>query len=743
MARRKKKRRKKKVAPKAYPVQEVSQEKKEEERILPQKKRIILYVIPLFLVILLLAVFFILKNKKVNEVKRDSNLNLLLVSIDTLRGDRVGYAGYNIETPSLDSLAQEGVSFMNAVCQVPLTLPSHASILTGTSPLYHQIRNNEDFFLEEDFSTLAEILKNKGYLTAAFVSAFVLNSQFGLQQGFDLYDDEYKTPEALVPYGPQRLAEDVYRSAASWIKANQGKKFFLWVHFFDPHFPYTPPSPFDVKYKSRPYDGEIAYTDVYVGKLVQVLREKSIVEKTLVVVVGDHGEDLWQHSEPTHGIFLYDTALKIPLLFWCPQIIPEDVRIESQVRSIDIFPTILDIFQIDIPPSCQGISLVPVMERKKVREIEKSYAETYYPLLAHGWSAQESIRTDEWKYVFSPRSELYDLKKDPDEMRNLVAERPEVVSRLKRDLEELKRRDSSSRTLPIKELTPEEKEKLRALGYLGGAVFPDADQEDRPDPKDKIDTLKKLYAARTAVRMGELEKGEKILKEIEREDPRNPRVYQSLGKIYQKRKEWLKAVEEFNAAIELNPRDVVSYFQLSQSYYSLGMMDEAAQAAQATLSLRPNHLRSLLFLALYFKSKQNIKESLVYLEKAQKMYPLNRQVRLEYADALVTTEDYERAIQIYLQLLAEMPENPQVYNKLGLVYFYLDDYPKAIEYLEQEVSLKESADSYFLLGAACGKLERYSEAVSHLKKYLIHASPGDPRRQRAEGALRYYESQIK
>ncbi len=743
MAGRKKRRRKRRAAAKAFPVRDVPQEKKEEERIPPRKKKIFLYAIPFFLIFILFSIFFILKSNNVNQVKTDSNLNLLLVSIDTMRGDRVGYAGYDIETPSMDSLAQEGVSFMNALCQVPLTLPSHASILTGTSPLYHQIRNNEDFFLEEDFSTLAEILKNKGYLTAAFVSAFVLSSQFGLHQGFDLYDDEYKTPEALIPYGPQRLAEDVYQSAASWIGANQGEKFFLWVHFFDPHFPYTPPSPFDVRYKSRPYDGEIAYTDVYVGKLLQFLMEKNIAENTLVVVVGDHGEDLWQHSEPTHGIFLYDTALKIPLLFWCPQVIPEGVRVERQVRSVDIFPTILDIFQIDIPASCQGISLVPVMEGKKVREIEKSYAETYYPLLAHGWSAQESIRTDEWKYIVSPRPELYDLRKDPDEMRNLVAERPEIVSRLKRELEELKREDSSSRTLPIKELTPEEREKLRALGYLGGAVSPDEDPGDRPDPKDKIDTLKKLYAARTAVRRGELEKGEKILREIEKEDPQNPRVYQSLGKIYQKRKEWLKAIQEFNEAIKLNPRDVVSYFQLSQSYYSLGMMEKAAKAAQATLSLRPNHLRSLLFLAIYFKSKQNIKESMVYLEKAQQMYPSNRQVRLEYADALVTAEDYERAIQIYQQLLAEMPENPQLNNKLGLVYFYLDDYPKAVEYLEKEVSLEESANSRFLLGAAYGKLERYSEAVNHLKKYLIHAPPQDPRRQRAEGALRYYQSQIK
>jgi arylsulfatase A-like enzyme/cytochrome c-type biogenesis protein CcmH/NrfG len=739
-----KKRRKKRRALKVTPAaRDFSEKKEEEEKPRPRKKKILLLAIPFFLIIVLFSVSFLIQNKSNKKIRRDSSLNLLLISIDTIRGDRVGYAGHDVETPSLDSLAQGGASFMNAVCQVPLTLPSHASILTGTSPLYHQIRNNEDFVLEEDFTTLAELLKNKGYLTAAFVGSFVLSSQFGTNQGFDFYDDKYETPEALKPYGPQRRAEQVYGSAASWIEENHKKQFFMWVHFFDPHFPYTPPSPFDVRYKSRPYDGEIAYTDIYVGKLAQILKEKNISGKTLVVIAGDHGEDLWQHSEPTHGIFLYETALNVPLLFYCPEIIPGGVRIKEQVRSIDIFPTILDVLQIDIPRFCQGTSLVPAIEGKKIKEIRKSYAETYYPLLAHGWSAQESIRTDKWKYILSPRSELYDLEEDPEETKNLVGARPEVVARLERELEGLKKEFSSSRSLPIKELSPEEKEKLRALGYVSGALPPESDSEGRPDPKDRIDTLKKLYAARTAMRRAESEKGERILNELKKEDPENPRVYQSLGKIYQQQEDWAKAIDAFRKAVSLNPRDVVSYFELSQSYSNLGMMEEASKAALATLEFRPNHLLSLLFLAYYYKSTKNITESILYLERALQVAPSNTNVRLDYGDALVLAEEYERAIGEYQHLLAEMPENPQIYNKLGSVYFYVDDYLQAVEYFEKEVSLKGNANSYFLLGAAYGKLGKYPEAVDNLGKYLAYAPAKDPRRQKAEATLQFYKSQIK
>ncbi len=325
----------------------------------------------------------------------------------------------------------------------------------------------------------------------------------------------------------------------------------------------------------------------------------------------------------------------------------------------------------------------------------------------------------------------------------MIGARPEIVTELRKELGALKKKFSSYRALPVKELTPEEKEKLRALGYVGATLPPGSDSKGRSDPKDKIDTLKKLYAARTAIRQGDTEKGEIILKELKKEDPENPRVYQSLGKIYQQKEDWAKAIDEFRKAVSLNPRDVDSYFELSQSYSNQGMMEEAARAAQATLEFRPNHLLSLLFLASYHRSTKNIKESILYLERALKVAPSNTDVRMEYGDALVLAGEYERAIVEYQRLLAEMPEDPQVYNKLGSVYFYLDDYPKAVEYFEGEVSLKGNPNSYFLLGAAYGKLGKYSEAVENLEKYLAYAPAKDPRRQKAEATLQFYRSQIK
>jgi arylsulfatase A-like enzyme len=401
------------------------------------------------------------------KIKKTSDLNVLLITIDTIRADRVGYSGAEIETPNLDSLAYGGARFMNAVCQVPLTLPSHASILTGTNPTYHQIKGNGPFYLDEEFTMLPEILKERDYLTAAFVGSYVLDSEFGMSQGFEFYDDDFLTPDFFVK---ERKAEDVFNSVAEWLGKNYGEKHFIWVHYFDPHDPYKPPPPFDTKYKTRPYEGEIVYTDVYVGKLIDLLKTKGIYDNTIVIIVGDHGEDLFDHREPTHGIFLYDSTIKVPLIFHGPGIIPKGLSIEKQVRTIDIFPTVLDILKIDIPTFCQGESLVPVLEGKKVKQLEESYSETYYPLTSYGWSELKSIRTDKWKYIHAPEQELYDLVNDPKEKRNVIEENKKVARNLTKKLENMEKRTSSGAKSKTRELTQQDEEKLRALGYVGGTL---------------------------------------------------------------------------------------------------------------------------------------------------------------------------------------------------------------------------------------------------------------------------------
>jgi len=330
-----------------------SREIKKEKKPAPKKSiKFLLFFIPVLIV--LSVAFLILKFfPSKGEVKRDSDLNVLLIIIDTLRADRVGYSGYAVETPHIDFLAFEGARFLNTICQYPMTLPSHASILTSTFPQYHGIKNNGNYYLEEKFTTLAEILKEKGFETSAFIGAVVLESKFGLAQGFAHYDDTFRTPDYLKEIEAQNLAQDVFQSAHSWYEKNYQEKFFMWVHFYDPHAPYTPPSPYKEKY-SDAYDGEVAYTDVYVGKLIEMLKERNVYEKTLIVLTGDHGEGLNEHDEITHGIFLYDTTLKVPLVFHCPGIVPKERVIEKQVRTVDIMPTILDILDIEIPALGSG-----------------------------------------------------------------------------------------------------------------------------------------------------------------------------------------------------------------------------------------------------------------------------------------------------------------------------------------------------------------------------------------------------
>ncbi|UCC39772.1 MAG: sulfatase-like hydrolase/transferase [Candidatus Aminicenantes bacterium] len=709
------------------------------KEIISQKKSI-LFLIPFLIILgntLLFSSFFTPDDK----VKKNPDLNVLLITIDTIRADRVGYSGYDIETPNLDLLAYEGARFMNAVCQVPLTLPSHASIFTGTNPNYHQLKGNGPYYLGENFTTLAEIMKAKGFSTSAFVGSYILDSEYGLNQGFDFYDDDFVTPDYSVK---ERLAEDVYNSAAEWLEKNHEKKFFVWVHYFDPHDPYTPPPPFDINYKSRPYEGEIAYTDIYVGKLINLLKEREIYNKTLVIIVGDHGEDLFDHMEPTHGIFLYDTALKVPLIFHSPGAIPGGKKIDNQVRTIDIFPTILDILKIDIPEYCQGASLIPLMRDKKIKAIEESYAETYYPSISYGWSALKSIRTNKWKYIQAPKSELYNLENDPEEKNNLFKENKKIAVGLRDRLKKLEKRISSGLKPSIRELTPEDQEKLRALGYVSGRLPSDIKEKERPDPKDKILLLEHISKGKQALKGGRLDEGEKILIEIMKQDPENAMIHHSLGEIYQKKGEWDKAIKEFQEIIKINPADIDTYYMLAKSYYGKGMIEEAIKTSEAALNMNPKHLKSLLFLASLYKSLNEIDQSLNYLEKAVNVVPSKLEMRLEYAQKLTFAKKHEKAIKEYEYILNKMPDNPMPYNNLGIIYYYKKDFEKAIRYLSKELELHSNPSSYFLLGLASGELQRYVEAVKYLEKYLTSAPAKDiSLRKKAEQALAFFKSKIK
>ena len=687
-------------------------------------------------ILVIFVVSFLAGSSVTDKVRKQKDLNVLLLTIDTLRADRVGYCGYDIETPHLDFLASGGTAFLNAVCQVPLTLPSHTSILTGTNPPFHGIRNNGEYVTPE-ITTLTEVLSENGYTPAAFIGAFPVDSQFGLDQGFERYDDDYNTPEYLQPHGPQRLAEAVFASAAQWLRENHSKKFFIWVHYYDPHDPYFPPSPFDQQYKDRLYDGEIAYTDVYVGKLMALLDETNIIQKTLVVVVGDHGEDLYQHNEPGHGIFLYDTTLKVPLIFSCPGIIPEKNQISQQVRTIDIMPTILDIIKIGIPKFVQGKSLVPLIQGKELNL--EAYAETYFPLITNGWSELKAFRTDEWKYIQAPKPELYNLKDDPGETKNVLASNRRAARDLKKRLEELEKETSRSQKSADKPLSSEAREKLMALGYVAGSI--PEDTRNRPDPKDMVSIIKDISQGLHSFRQGRLDDAERILSEIRKKDPLNPLVLRMLGNTYQKRKEWDKAIEVLEEAVKAHSTDVESYHHLAVSYFERGNIEKAMDIARIVLDLQPNYLQSLLFLASAHKSLKQTQEALDYLERALDVDPSNREIRLEYAETLMRHEDYEKSSEVLNDMIREEPAFELSYLALSTLYEKTKQWDKAIEVLEKAVAADiRNAKILNRLAQFLQKTDQYERSMEILRM-AVERNPDDPEALNYQGIYYWHAGQ--
>ena len=344
----------------------------------------------------------------IEGVPGSRRLNLVLVTIDTLRADRLGCYGYSqIETPNLDRLAQRGVLFENAVAQAPLTAPSHASILTGMYPTAHKVRDTGGFVLPASDATLAPILRRQGWDTAGFVGASVLKKRFGFDQGFAVYDDQMPKLAArnIASEYAERRAGEVVDRAIAWLSTQSGKPFFLWVHVFDPHSPYDPPSPFREKYEGRPYDGEVAYTDQQLGRLFQAIAKKSPPEKTLVAVLSDHGESLSEHGEYTHGVFLYDSTLRIAFIMAGPGV-PAGLRMKQQARTIDLLPTLLELTGNKVPAEVQGSSLAPTFTGEEV-PASYSYAETLFPKINMGWAELRGLRTNRWKYIRAPKPELY------------------------------------------------------------------------------------------------------------------------------------------------------------------------------------------------------------------------------------------------------------------------------------------------------------------------------------------------
>src|SRR6476659_8090698 len=365
-------------------------------------------------------------------VARD-RLNLVIVTLDTTRADRIGaYGSHEVETPTIDRLASEGVLFEQAVSAAPLTLPAHSSLFTGRFPPEHGVRDNGGFFLGPEQLTLAEVLKARGYRTGGFVGAYVLDSKWGLNQGFDTYVDDFDLSKTRgVSLGAiQRPGNEVVDKALPWIQQSAATPFFAWIHLYDAHSPYRPPEPFASRYRGHPYNGEIAFADSQVGRIVAQLQSSGLFDRTVVVVMGDHGESLGDHGESAHGFFIYESVTHVPLVIRAPFSLTANRRVADPVRSVDVMPTVLDLLGVPQPGAISGVSLVSLMTGAKRELGLDTYSEAMYPLHHYGWSDLRALRSGRYKVIDSPRPELYDLDRDPQEATNIFAERQALGDRM-------------------------------------------------------------------------------------------------------------------------------------------------------------------------------------------------------------------------------------------------------------------------------------------------------------------------
>ncbi len=523
-----------------------------------------------------------------------SDASVILITVDTLRADHLEcYGDSSIRTPAINRLAADGVRFAQDISQAPLTLPSHCSLLTGLWPRSTAVRDQAGFTLAPDKPRLAATLRASGLETAAFVASSILNAGTGLAQGFDSYT-EVSPAAGATPgtEGLERRADQVMAEALAWIRARNGRRFFAWIHLFDPHTPYAPPEPYRSQYAHMPYDGEIAFVDAVIGGAMEQLRASRLYDKTLIVFTSDHGEGLGDHGEAAHGFFLYDSTLHVPLILKFPASRWKSSVVSGQVRGIDVAPTILQALGVAVPPQMQGQSLLTACSGQPSGAPPPAFSETFYPYYHFGWSPLVAIRTGGYKFIRAPRPELYDLAADRAETNNLAAADRSRAAELQAELaggyagsaaDAPRQEDLDSSTLA----------RLKSLGYIGARTRATAAQP-LADPKDKIQVYTLLSRALDEAGRGNLRESNSQLREVLRLDDRIVDAHLSLGVNLAQLGDAAGAIASFQRALNLDPRNVIATYNLALAYARAGKLEAAIAGFSRTLDLDPRQEQARL-----------------------------------------------------------------------------------------------------------------------------------------------------
>ncbi|HMC83259.1 MAG TPA: sulfatase-like hydrolase/transferase [Candidatus Polarisedimenticolia bacterium] len=661
------------------------------------------------------------------EGGRTGRYNVLLITVDTLRADRLGcYGNAAAATPAIDRLAADGILFERAETAAPITLPAHASILTGTYPAFHGARNNGTYRVGPRAVTLAEVFHAHRYRTRAVISGYPLAARFGLSQGFDYYDDRLPAEKARQVGYRERKAEEVTRAGLTWISHVAEQRFFLWLHYFDPHAPYSPPSPYAERFSRAPYDGEVAYVDREVGKVLDELRRKGLAEKTLVVLVADHGEALGDHGEQTHGVFLYESTLRVPMILSLPGVLPRGKRVANPVRTVDLMPTILRLADLPEPDDVQGTSLLPLTSRRGADLLLKSMSETFLPRENYGWSELASLRIGDWKFILAPQEELYDLRTDPGEKNNLARRRQGDLAGFREELHRLMS-DAAPVGGPIayrQELDETAIDRLRSLGYLW-APGP-ARGESLPDPKDRIGLLGILDDAASLYAKGDFASAIQKYGELLQSDPGNLTALLHRGNARVEARDFTGAAADFEAVLFQRPRSPEVLLNLGSALMGQGLLNEAARTFRQVIDLDPDSDKALTSLGLALARQGHSAEAAAMFRKALALNRASSEARQGLATALAAGGKREEAEAAFLKAVEEAPSDPAPALALARILYDAGRYDAIIALLEK--SLRAGADGpevHYALGNAHFRKGEILQASEEYAR-VLSVRPDDP-----------------
>ncbi len=686
---------------------------------------------------------------------REPRWNVLLVTFDTTRADHIGCYGHErAATPNLDALAAEGFRFEHAFTAVPVTLPSHSTILTGQYPLAHGVRDNGIFRLSDSQETLAEILAAVGYRAAAAVGAFPLAARFGANQGFELYDGRFANAfqdflgqRAVAKTGlyfDERRASLVNDALLPWLDEHHEERFFAWAHYFDPHQPYSPPPPYDDLFVDSPYDGEIAYADEAFGDLLDHLREWGVLDRTLIIFTSDHGEGLGEHNELTHSTLAYNSTLHVPLILRIPGQVG-GVVVPQRVGTVDIAPTVLDFLGVQAPVEFQGQSLRPLIESRgaPVASFPRpQYAETLAPRFAHDLGELRVLFARQFKYIHGPRPELYDLAADPREHENLISQRPELADGFEAKLSEFLARHGRSDPEAVTEMDPETRRRLESLGYIQSRAggLPTLSEELRSDgtpPQDQVDDINELSSAKQLLFKQHPLAAKRVIEVLLDRHPDNAIYLQLRARAELGLGQLEEALATLERVSELNPQALPGEPELIQVATFLFRKGEASRAlamVEAHQEVTPSPVGQWLQASLYSAVGQPDREK-ESLQQALELNPSFAPARVDLAVHRARAGDFDGATDFFQRALSDMPYYAKGHYNFAAMLLEKGSPQEALERFERAVEIEplylQARYAVVATALGLGQSERAESAMGDLQA----VSPAGPETAAAAALL--------